>query len=758
LAYGIGGNGTLALGAGAISFTNDPGSTITSAILETLAVPIPGSTTVPTPGIIVPAGLVSQGGFSSYSFVSATDVTIPDGVQLLPTQKVLASGNIQKLIQAPSGSDIYTFTTPTLLPEFERKPASLTLTANSMIFVSNGASIQTDPGASLTFQTVPLVVQDNIGGNAFNAVSPSSIIVLGTLNAPAGRITLDAGSIDPPATPANNSEKIFYNTIYLGPDSVITARGAALLTVDQLGHRVGNVLNGGTVTVQNTLDFIAEPGSVIDVSGVAANLDLATGRMIGLRPEYAPTLVASNGGSINLSAFTGLFLDGVLLGRPGDFGNPAGSVATGGTLTIQANGAPVPVGASLNKQFANGGLIISQDDRSPVAGAPGTFAPRATDLMSVTVELPVAQSTVPLTGYTAYGAGGLPFDTTHTGSLGAPTNPGGYTLYGTGGLPFDARHPQPPGYSAYYYKDYSTLYYKDASQLVTNQLELGDIFNGSPTYVVTYITPSQGGEYVTVGSQPSPTTEVQLSGGSNLVEVSGAGFVNAQTLEGGAFDTVSLKAHDFIQFSGDPATRNTVSLGGINNLEIHAPNLTATSGTTVNLSADHLWLDGNGNSTAVSTLSTVLPGSVGSPAAPVNNAVLNVHAGTLDLDGFGSGQLRSGANLKQVTIGTPFATQYSIDDTLTSIALPSIGKINFVADQDIRFVAPSSGDNSIVLNGPVSFQLRRSIPCPELRKRSSTTIGRRSRPTPPRSRLRVRRPSREQPLFPPGAHWASSDR
>jgi hypothetical protein len=563
--------------------------------------------------------------------------------------------------------------------------------------------VQTDAGASLTVKATPNVVPSSLG----NTVNPSYINIFGTLSAPGGSITLDAGSSTVPALTSA------YNTIYLGPASVIAARGTSLLTVDAFGNQVGSVLDGGTVTVQNTLDFIAKPGSVIDVSGTETILDLATGQQNGLRPQYAPSLVSSNGGSIRLSAFTGLFLDGALLGTPGDYGNPAGSVARGGSLTINAIGNPTN---AASVAFANGGLIISQDGLSPVAAAAGTIAPRATGLTNVTVPLPIQQSTVALPGYTAYGAGGLPFDTTHVGSLGSSTNPGGYTLYGAGGLPFDANHPQPPGYTAYYYKDYATLYYQDVPQVVTNQMELGDIFIGNPTYVLTYITPAEGGKIFNPStSLILPATEVQLAGGSNVVEVPGTGFVSAHSLEAGAFDSVSLKTGSFLEFSGNAAGHDTVNLKGINNLEIHAPNISATNGTTVNLSAQHLWLDGSGNSTAFSNLSSVSPGAVGHPAAPVNNTVLNVYAGTLDLNGFGSGQLRTGASAATtpVTItGAGFAL-YSIDDTLASLPFSGLGRVNFVAGGDMRFVAAPVGqtsDNSIVLNGPVSFQATQIYP------------------------------------------------
>ena len=349
LAYGLGGDGTLALGAGAISFSNDPGTAITSAIIQTSDGPIPG--------IIVPAGLVSGGEFSSYTFASDSDLTVPEGTTLNVTQKVLEPTNIQKMLAAPTGSNVYSFTKPFLLPQFERPPASITLTADSTISVEDGASIETDPKGSIALKGTPLILT-SIDAPQTNLAT--FISVDGTLDAPAGSITLDAGfpadNVSLPASSGSGS-----GWIYLGPRSVISADGASLLYVDQFGHRVGSVLGGGSVTIQNALYFVAAPGSLIDVSGTESTLDLATGQLIGIVPQYAPDIVASNGGSISISAVAGLSIDGTLLGRPGDYGNPLGSVATGGSLAIQIIGAPtvIPNGPPF-VSYDNGGLIISQ--------------------------------------------------------------------------------------------------------------------------------------------------------------------------------------------------------------------------------------------------------------------------------------------------------------------------------------------------------------------------------------------------------------
>ena len=248
-------------------------------------------------------------------------------------------------------------------------------------------------------------------------------------------------------------------------------------------------------------------------------------------PQYAPSSVASNGGLISISALNGLFIDGTLRGRPGDYGDAAGSVATGGSLVIQAVGQPVK---NRNSDlpfvdYENGGMIISQDTPSPLVRA-----------------------------------------------VGATVTP-------------------------------------------------------SPAFLP------------------------------------GAGFVSAQALEAGAFDSVALQADQFIQFVG------SVTLAGISNLELSAPvysatanyspagNYSATDHPTVTLLAAHIWLDGSGASSAS-----------GANGVVINKSVLNVRATTLDLDGFSSGRAEG--------------EDTNAFDIVELPALPSFGKINFSADGDLRFV------------------------------------------------------------------------
>src|ERR1700732_3172180 len=114
-----------------------------------------------------------------------------------------------------------------------------------------------------------------------------------------------------------------------------------------------------------------------------------------------------------------------------------------------------------------------------------------------------------------------------------------------------------------------------------------------------------------------------------------------------------------------------------------AGNYSAADSPIVTLQAYHIWLDGAGSSTdAMSPFSS----GTGEPLA--NHAVLNVHATTLDINGLGSGQV------KQLFLAAAGRTPLA-----TAPALPSLGRVNLIADRDLRFVASPSAGNSTQANG-----------------------------------------------------------
>ncbi len=223
-----------------------------------------------------------------------------------------------------------------------------------------GATIQTDP-------------QTN-SSHGVSLLAPSGLVaVLGSIDAPAGTITITGGD----TTTAGVNGLLFYEsngsnpfpTVDLGPDSVLSTKGAVELTFNPLGFNTGTVLPGGNVNV--TGNIVAEAGAVVDVSGASGILSETPSALgQGVSPlsgsAYVRTLVESSGGSISLNASQLLYNDATLLGNAG------GSMAQGGTLSVASGFAvtltsnvvvPTPVDVSLivSQQGLNGGFSLPSD-------------------------------------------------------------------------------------------------------------------------------------------------------------------------------------------------------------------------------------------------------------------------------------------------------------------------------------------------------------------------------------------------------------
>ncbi len=172
---------------------------------------------------------------------------------------------------------------------------------------------------------------------------------------------------------ASNSLPLFLEqsraltTVYLGPESVLSAAGVTVLNPDPYGRRTGTVLPGGSISVSGNI--VAARGALLDVSGTSDLLDVhpleaapessyqLTARSGVVAPLYdlaaVRTKVDSDGGTITLTGGQMLFSDATLLGRAG------GPTASGGLLVVSsgrfyASGAtPAPYDTS---------LVVTQND------------------------------------------------------------------------------------------------------------------------------------------------------------------------------------------------------------------------------------------------------------------------------------------------------------------------------------------------------------------------------------------------------------
>ena len=296
--------------------------------------------------LLLTPGFFTQGGFASYQITGQNDVIVgnlqdvtdSDPVHLTPLQQNLVlSGNWHL---ERSGANLADFTTLETLPAQQRHPASVSFSTNTSdvhggeigdITLERDASILTDPGASVS-----------LAANGYNG----NLRVYGSIVAPAGNISL----LLTKGAPGTGTDPGFIadQQILLGPAAVLAAPGFAQIdTLDPLGLREGSVLAGGSVSLVANKGFIvADPGSVIDVSGAAGVLDLASSTAI------TPTTVASRAGSITIDAREGIVLQGSLLGRPASFDGAPVSGAAGGSLNIGL-GNPPYTGSGPNSQSGN---------------------------------------------------------------------------------------------------------------------------------------------------------------------------------------------------------------------------------------------------------------------------------------------------------------------------------------------------------------------------------------------------------------------
>ena len=236
---------------------------------------------------------------------------------------------------SPSAGSLVGITTVVRLPEYLRHPESLSLSSASLtpaqdpsslvysdLTIAQGASLLFDPQASVSLAT------------------NSRIFMNGSLTVPAGQISLDiAGGLLASA----DETVIGDQAIWLGPGSTLDTSGTVVLTPNNLGLQLGNVLPGGAVSVSAGRGYLlALPGSSILAAGTSAVIDESS----PVSGNYQLAPVASAGGSIDLSASEGMQLDGTLAAPAG-----AGGSAAGGTLSLTLDGDSA---RSNNAAFAGG--------------------------------------------------------------------------------------------------------------------------------------------------------------------------------------------------------------------------------------------------------------------------------------------------------------------------------------------------------------------------------------------------------------------
>jgi filamentous hemagglutinin len=304
--------------------------------------------------------LFTDDGFSKVNLTSDLGgLTLLAGTSLTPRQ--LNYQFTSPPASEQTGTALSAFASTVLLPEIYRAPESVTLATNvaefaptaqpfigpdNMLQIGHGASIALDPGGALT------------------VASNTSVIVDGSLSAPAGSISISTTTTLPLNAFLPNQG------IWLEDGALLSTQGVALTQVNDRGLSTGSVLAGGTISVTANRGYlITTPRSSIDASGTAATLDLTPTQAVGPSLPQA-TQVGSAGGTINLTASEGMLLNGQVSANAG-----AGAGVPGGTLNVTLDG-------SLHADPSSGGAILPENphqmivsNAAPIIVAPGYDVP-----------------------------------------------------------------------------------------------------------------------------------------------------------------------------------------------------------------------------------------------------------------------------------------------------------------------------------------------------------------------------------------------
>ncbi|MDQ8731536.1 filamentous haemagglutinin family protein [Bradyrhizobium sp. LHD-71] len=271
----------------------------------------------------------TRGGFAQINLRGPSEITVGAGTHLAPKAETRL---VEEWSTHETGTALSRVGAVTLQPAGIRPAASLSLDASlkvklgnqppqgqGVLTVERGSTIVVDPGAAVSL-TAGLRVE-----------------VAGTIVAPGGSITLGITDVAEGEAVAIKHES--NRAIWLTSEAQLLAPGVFVPAYDPHGLRKGAVLAGGSVTLDASASgyVVTEDGSLIDVSGAAAELDLrpAVRPIPSLRRDgrfgTRPTLVWSNAGSIVIAARDGGYLEGAYRAAR------AHPLAGGGSFTLASN-------------------------------------------------------------------------------------------------------------------------------------------------------------------------------------------------------------------------------------------------------------------------------------------------------------------------------------------------------------------------------------------------------------------------------------
>lgn len=246
----------------------------------------------------------------------------------LKTQKLAATGSFGAL---PSGADMANVASPVLQADGLRAPASVTFNSKGSLTVAENAIVKTD-------------APNSGSGGEIGLQSVGQMTILGSLIAPAGKISATINGLI--------GGYAFDNTLslFIGESARLLATGYYAVPPSNGGSLANaRVLNGGAIKLDggDRGVVVAKQGSLLDVSGVSGQADIANSS------GYTRQTLYGSAGNINISSRNALALDGDL------HGNATGTGA-GGMLTLNLKGGTSSDSANVHPNDARA-LTVTQN-------------------------------------------------------------------------------------------------------------------------------------------------------------------------------------------------------------------------------------------------------------------------------------------------------------------------------------------------------------------------------------------------------------
>ncbi|WP_407352066.1 filamentous haemagglutinin family protein [Luteimonas sp. R10] len=276
-------------------------------------------------------------GFSRYSINGEDGLIVSEGAAVAPVMPVYRFTDASWA--APTGSDPSAALSLWLPEAYRADPVQAKLIKRGGVDLellsgsSFGGNTSTLSGGGVTIAEGASITVD--AGHKVNIASGGQITVDGSITAYGGEIAVLN-------TNWFSNKDVGGLSVWIGEHARLDASARAVTAVDARGRTFGVVPDGGKVVLgslggEDTVNadanlsadayVVVREGAVIDVSGTSAELDITTMGAAG-QSTSARRTVASNGGSIVLDSYQGIYNDGTLLAHAG------GTGASGGTLTI----------------------------------------------------------------------------------------------------------------------------------------------------------------------------------------------------------------------------------------------------------------------------------------------------------------------------------------------------------------------------------------------------------------------------------------